>query len=382
MYASGKVREITQQLKDLFQVYFALSLEDIVSLLNLDEKDSSLLLAALDSIIDSKSLLQNRYGFSSYLKEQNNIYFLDNSIGLGKYPDSFYARFPLITDRLPLRKIVSSLELKEELGILDSFCRSPDIDLFSYLRPRTQVILLEYIYHLSRSSNLRESEKAVVKEMKDLISRDFFQMKDGKTVHFLFDRKHVPKITGQKRVYDPKTGVWSTIENRKLEKAYNKQISQQIEKRKKDIWKDNPYDLLGFTLPKEPEVLKILKNHPRHTGIKCTTIVPTSKILRFAFRLGTFPKPDPEYQNEEKYPRDRLISLIKADPAYKEYKNYKEVIKNRSFQNKSLNKLSTDQLRSLLTLFAISKSGKFELCNVLRKRFEELGLFYKDIPIQ
>ena len=51
---------------------------ETTSIDNLSEEENKLLLVSLDYIINHRIKIKNRYGFGNYLKEDGNIYFLDN----------------------------------------------------------------------------------------------------------------------------------------------------------------------------------------------------------------------------------------------------------------------------------------------------------------
>ena len=62
------------------------------------------LLTALRKIINENIVIVNKYGFNSYLKENNDIYFLVNSLSIkGLFSSEYYTKFPTISDNLKLQ---------------------------------------------------------------------------------------------------------------------------------------------------------------------------------------------------------------------------------------------------------------------------------------
>ena len=77
-YNSEQLDKIGKRLAESFQLKFQLSMGEIIQLFN-DYKFFEIL-SALRNIIDQNLVIYNKYGLKSYLREQNNFYFLSNRI--------------------------------------------------------------------------------------------------------------------------------------------------------------------------------------------------------------------------------------------------------------------------------------------------------------
>jgi hypothetical protein len=382
LYSQKEVNSISDQIMELFHIYFSLSLERIIILLNLENKSIPLLLFALDDIISSRRLIHNRYGFSSYLKEENDIYFLDNHVGKYRYADSSYTRYPIITEITSLKDIAEISQLSEDKAQVIEFCKNADVELFDQLNENTRIILLEYLYHLKHSEKegklkLNVAEKNVINSLnrKKYLERKFYTMSNGNIVHTLYDKSVAIEVTGNKKIYDKDTGKWFYLIDPVIEKKYVEEIKEILTK-KIDIWKENPYDVVGFSIADDPK-LRILKNEKGYTGRVCTTL-QKKDILSIAFRIDLISNDYVKNVHKNK-DRDEIIDLIKGNPFYQLYKNYKETLTTgRKLKNKSLESLNDDQLGRLLTLFILSNP---DLCKELKKWFTENDLFYFNKPI-
>ena len=94
-YSNPKVQSLISRIVVLFKVNFILSLEQIQEDLILEDEDEFELLTALDSIASNSIPITNRYGFTSYLQEENNFYFLVDSLStIGSSSMAYYTKYP------------------------------------------------------------------------------------------------------------------------------------------------------------------------------------------------------------------------------------------------------------------------------------------------
>lgn len=382
-YSFSKVKEIVKEIIQLFGSYFSLPFSLIPKLISLDSKDEPLLLIALDEIINSRKIIRNRFGFSSYLKEENNIYFLDNHVsGEYTYSSSSYTKYPIVTEFTSLKVISEISQLKEDKRDVIRFCKTGDIKIFDQLSHITQIIILEYMYDLKykferREIELNELEKKVINSLdtKKYLEKKFFTMKDGTIIHTLYDEKVAIEVTGNKKIYDPETGKWEYLVDRAREKKYVEEIKESISKRQ-DPWINNPYEVVAFTVGDDPRI-RILKKEKGFTGRICN-FFRKEDILSIAFRIKLIF--DEETLNlQSKKNRNKLLDEIKGHQFYPLYKSYKETLESgKTIKNTEVEKLTDKELQKLLTLFVLSNP---KLCEELKKWFKNHDLFYLNKPI-
>jgi len=92
-YSDEKVRGLTSGIVMLFRTNFILSLQDIKD--NVPTDNEFELLTALDMIISNSVPVHNKYGFISYLQEDNDMYFLVDGLStIGSSSMAYYTKYP------------------------------------------------------------------------------------------------------------------------------------------------------------------------------------------------------------------------------------------------------------------------------------------------
>lgn len=118
IYSRDIVTKIMMEISELFSVHFRLNFTVIQNLLS--EYTTFNILTALKNIIDESIVIKNKYGFSSYLRENQNIYFLVNDLSIKN--DSFsnyYTRIPNIIND----KTFDEILYEEQIANLPSFIK-------------------------------------------------------------------------------------------------------------------------------------------------------------------------------------------------------------------------------------------------------------------
>jgi hypothetical protein len=111
IYYRSNIKKIMIGIENIFHTHFRLSFENITK--SFKENTSFEVLTALKNIIDESIVIKNKYGFSSYLRENKNIYFLVNSLSINQ--DSFseyYARVPNIVNDYLFSDILYNIQIE------------------------------------------------------------------------------------------------------------------------------------------------------------------------------------------------------------------------------------------------------------------------------
>jgi hypothetical protein len=369
-YASGRVKEIIDAVTGIFNSYFSLLIDTLQALLEIPDDEKGLLLQAIDTIINARVLIRNRYGFGSYLKESGNIVFLDSTIGtIANYPESTYIENPLVSEITSLDSLVEVLELDSSRDLVLKFCKSPSSDLFETIPYKTKILLLEAAYINSKRKQTKRQKIAndlVLQEMGGSI----YEMKDGTPIHILYSEEFKGqaysvaakdiRVTGTMRRYDPAgEGRWVYVDSEQ-EEGYVAEIKSQISGRREVGFEDNPYGVFGWVSKKDGSFRINIKSDPgkkgKVRGKKCQNFDTHVLIDIFIDRLGYLPGAE-KYEDME---RDSLLRNIRGKPGYTD-------IKER------LDGYEDEQLRGILALLTYRKD---ELCQLLFSWLEENGLLY------
>jgi hypothetical protein len=105
---------LNDKLQYIFKRQSFITLNEIYTLLE-NQYTAYQLFHVLHSFIQANVVFQNKYGFPSYLQEENNIYFLTNRIHDKDYLDSYYNENPVIHHGLNL---TSEDEMNKQIRVL------------------------------------------------------------------------------------------------------------------------------------------------------------------------------------------------------------------------------------------------------------------------
>ena len=112
-YSKTPIKQIMNRVEEMYRDHFRLDLDDIKK--QFPENTEFEVISALQTIINDSINIKNRYGFLCYLKEQDNAYFLVNS--LTARPDfytEYYTRFPNVIEK---RTFVDVLDIIHKASI-------------------------------------------------------------------------------------------------------------------------------------------------------------------------------------------------------------------------------------------------------------------------
>lgn len=132
IYSRSTVKKIMVSIIEIFSTYFRISFSNIVK--QFPQNTEFEVLTALKNIIDESIVIKNQYGFSSYLREDQNIYFLVNSLSISN--DSFsdyYARVPNIVSNKTFSDILYDVQIELLPNFIKNLCKVTRKDTFTKL---------------------------------------------------------------------------------------------------------------------------------------------------------------------------------------------------------------------------------------------------------
>lgn len=131
-YASPNIKKIMEELVDIFRQRFKMSLNDIIE--NFSEYTAFEIKTALRTMINESRRIINKYGFSSYLKEESNVFFLVDSLSdIGNYFSEYYTKKPNIAVDTTFSSIVNNMNILSFPKIVNEICYSEDANRFKNL---------------------------------------------------------------------------------------------------------------------------------------------------------------------------------------------------------------------------------------------------------
>lgn len=135
--------DIVTSLKELFRNYGCLQFQDIKRLVVVDELA---LLGTLKYMIEKNVEIKDRFGFTRYLDEDSDVYYLKATQTKSTFYDSYYVNYPIVNERLAMEDVVEYLQLEEDKLKVKKFCKSDDDDFVAFvnsLNYKTKVYLIE-----------------------------------------------------------------------------------------------------------------------------------------------------------------------------------------------------------------------------------------------
>jgi len=369
LYSIDDIMNIITETRNLFKLKNLYSIGEIFDALKYDRH---LVLDTMDIIIGSRLQIRNRLGFLCYLREYNNVYFLDSNFLAGdinRYESLVYIDNPMLVSPEEIGGVIEKNILSRERRMICDVINDPsNISDFSYY---SKIILLENCYKISRTED--GEKKRVCDAILKTLGRNITEIPEtGDIVHNMYNEtfsgtsynviaKHI-KANGMMRIYDKDRNEWKFLTNEKKEKEYIERIKSIQQEKKKKYLQDNPYGFFGHIEKDGKFRIQITEQKGRFAkkGVVCGTgIMNAEEIIRLLIRVGSLPRGDEKFDN---LPKKELIKTIKNNKYYEVYK--KET-------GRKLYDETEEYLGRLLTLFRSSMQMN---CQQLRQWLDENNL--------
>ena len=369
-YTSNDIQKMIEQIIKLFGVYFSLSLNMIVQLLDIEELEKTLLLRAVDYIINARIRIKDRYGFGAYLKEKGNMYFLDKDVSVvSNYPNTLYVSNPFVTERSSLEDLAETDQLRKDKQLIEQFSADPrqNMNVLEKMYYRTLIVLLEKSQEIKYGASITLKQKEAIEVLEHKLGQNLYDLGNGIIVHNMYANEYTgvgystsKELTseGLMRVFDPETTGWRYVDDEEEQKFYISLIKKEKKKQSIAPWTENPYGIYGlvdktgkFKIRTKPEPGKRVG-----AGIVCSS----KKIGELIDIMGTYNILPEEVSSFGGWPRDKLINEISAQPVLSAFKS-------------SLEDRSDEELQKILSIYRLDKRG---LCQLLEDWFKSKGLWY------
>lgn len=360
--------KLMDQLKQLFQLKTIYHFDELKRVLKIKPTEVFLLLGVLDHIINSKIKMKNKYGFSYFLYESQNYFFLEESIATISDKYSFiYSNNPYVRDITPIDVLSNLYSYTSDMENIKMICKNPNVENIRKLNHRTSIVLLEYIYELSLLDSAKtEKEKEAIRSVMEVLGKNLFTIDENITIHVMYNTEYmgvgynavlkeiVPN--GKMRVYDKRVNSWEFSKDVQKEEEYIRKYKSHEKETNVKEWEKYDKGIYGFI--REGQFRLKMKPEPgkRDTkGFVCQeTTLSTNKLWEIIKRLGILPDP-PVIPN---YNRRETIESIKANPQMSIFKD-------------DIESKSDNEIKSILKIISMDKK---QLCEFLKVKFQEMGM--------
>jgi len=189
------------------------------------------IITALKKIIDENIVIKNKYGFSSYLREYNNIYFLINNLSIQINSFSgYYVEYPNIIKGESWDSLFSSFQMKLLPNFIESIFKVKTMSKFSNLIKSVPEEIQELLIESAIIANNQKINKNKITQqfILDYFSNYIFNI-EGIWISSRLEDKDILRCLEEGK------DVWTNCSNK-----YKILLEEYIQNRKSKL-EDNPF---------------------------------------------------------------------------------------------------------------------------------------------
>ena len=284
-YAHPNVRQIIDQIVLLFRDHFRMDLESIVDYFQ--DYSGFELITALRTMINESTQVTNKYGYPSYVKEENNIFFLVDSLSVvGRFSSDYYTEYPHVKKPTTFAKVVKPLYFDSLPNIVQESCNATTIEDIRKIMIRLPLEAQEFFIEagiLSRKKGIEKNAnaRALILEYFDTY---FAELDDVWVSWLLYDDQEIMRCLHGDTWEDCREEYVTRVEE------HRKQIQAGLEQ--------NPYGYYGQYNPETKDfcIRDVSddipdKKHKRTSGRRCTDWNKT-ELAKLAISVLKLPIPN------------------------------------------------------------------------------------------
>ncbi len=239
IYSRSPVKQLMNEIEDLFRQFFRLNLTTILE--QFPKNTTFEVVTALQTLIDDSVVLMNKYGLPCYLREENDVYFLVNSLSI--QPDFFteyYTSNPYIISGKNFDTVMSRFYSSSLPRTIDQICKTTNESTFIRLLKTLPLQIQELFVEASLiAKNKKIGESTQIQEWVLKYFSNYIRNIDGIYVSTLL--KEGDEVL---RCLDGEE--WKDCDERYTDLVRTYEMRQEQKKRE-----ENPYGLLGKYNPEQ-----------------------------------------------------------------------------------------------------------------------------------
>jgi hypothetical protein len=383
-YNNQNIDKIIEFVKNIFRKVFSIDLETIKTLFE-DENQYYTdfdIISALKKIIDTNTVIVNKYGFFSYIKEANNIYFLVDNLSLkGKVASEYYTEYPHVT--IPdqtFSKIIDPIYYKSLPKIIKEIF---SIEKTSELRKLISKLPSEIVEFIIEQSLIAERQNIQTnKDQRKMILeyfKSFYKEIDGTLISsYLYKQEEVLRCLSNDE--------WDDCDEDSKEKYLESQRQQIVD------LENNPYGYYGQKNPDNDKFCirdvsnknKETQKHKKTSGLVCSTW-KLPALYDMVINKVKIPLPDETEVRKylvkfiENTNRKRTVATRLKIPSFQDTEAIWKLIKefkniNTMFDDVKNNLTADDMIRILYW----GTKTKDDICVDIENWFEKENLLVSD----
>jgi hypothetical protein len=369
-YNSFHIENITNELSIMFRNNFKISLQNIIKHFLENYKEFEIL-TSLKNIINENNILYNKYGFKSFLREDNNIFFLVDSLSVNNsYFLEYYTSNPLVSTNENFSSIINSLYIDYIPFMIKNIFQSKNMDdiknIIVKLPSEVQELLIENIIIAANSVpeiNINKDIREMLLEYyKNFYKKIATKAGDIYISTYLYDEENTLKCL------DIKTNEWVQCSDENV-MIYEDEKTNEINKLENNIYGYyGIYDNNKFSIKKVDEINddkdEDIDKRTLYTGLFCGSY-SKPELINFCYNIfkidlnKILDEDDKKMANIKKSTRKNLI---------------KEIKKNKYLETIDINNVDNLENNELYIISYWLKLKKSEFCEIIKNFFEENNL--------
>lgn len=158
-YNSSSINDIIKKTINLYQTRFSIDLFSLYEYFS--EYKHFEVLTALRTIINENIIIKNKFGFVSYLKQENNIFFLVDSLSnITDIFSMYYTRNPIISDTIEYNKLVNKMYMNKTIPyIIENIFKKETYEEVKNLLVKLPINIQEILLESSLLSKMNNISK-------------------------------------------------------------------------------------------------------------------------------------------------------------------------------------------------------------------------------
>lgn len=375
-YNTDKIKILMSDIIELFKKYYFKI--DFSMLLNYFNNYTIFeVVTALKNIINENKVIINKYGFPSFLKENNNIYFLTNNLSVeSTYFSEFYTQNPIVLIKKIFLEEIDSIYFEKSSDFIKELFNLKDVSKMKNIINRLPLEIVEIILENSIIAN--EKNIQINKRQRDLIldilKNEYMKivLDNGNSIiisSLLYRSNNILKCVETENIEDG----WKICDELYIE-LFQNEIEKKKERAKENIYEGyyGTYSKDSFCIrsPDEPEKKDTRK---KKSGKVCKTwTIP--ELLNFMIKIFKVPIPS------ENIPDINLKNNKKIWKEIKKNKNIKdEILKSKNIKTiySPEEILNMSELEAQRIYYWDSQSAE-PMCQQLKEFLDKEGLLIYD----
>lgn len=373
-YNMNRVNAIADEIVEMFRFTFKSNVDDVIDHFNDDTTFD--IMSAIRKVINQNRPITNRYGYRSYLKEENNTLFLIDSLSvLSTYGSEYYSQFPNLICKDSFTNIVDKKYVAFLPNVVKQMCESSSKEFITSALTELPIDIQEFILEtciLARLQNTGTGERFMNIILEHY--KSFHKQVNGIWISWLMDEDN--DGTGIRCLIN---GQWDNCSSEYRERVgyQREEIMTQLEQNRYGYYGTvNPdtddFCIRDVQVDLNPDDARLLR-----PGLRCSS---WTRLALINFLVNIFKKNPPNTDAVMLKTRDQLIAEMKGLRYAMELYAAKPKRKTKEssvIDEDRLKEAPDDELRRAV-YWSGKKMSKNVLCKEIRKFFEDNNMIIEN----